>query len=234
MTAQGGPTEEPPVLRWVLRYAVPLAGLGGAAVYGVLRLSYALFYLHLRVTPEEAGYGYAEVLAGQLIGAIELVILLALLFLAVALVGRSLTRGIARKAGRRVRPRPGLPWARRAAVRSVIAALVVVVIGLPAIAWEMGASAAAGWTARNIYLRPLPIPVLPVQAVPATLLPLDDGSVAARELSERRCLMYLGQSEGTAVFFDVATADSVRVSADAFVITLRWISSVPTECVAQS
>jgi hypothetical protein len=60
-----------------MHYAVPLVGVIGAALYGVLRLAYLFFYLPLRATPDEVGYGYSQVLADELIGAIELVLLTA-------------------------------------------------------------------------------------------------------------------------------------------------------------
>src|SRR5437773_12546318 len=63
-------------LNWIVRYAVPLAGVTGAALYGVLRLAYVFFYLWLRATPDEVGYGYSQVLSDELIGAIELVVLI--------------------------------------------------------------------------------------------------------------------------------------------------------------
>jgi hypothetical protein len=67
-----------PVLDWIMSYAVPLIGVIAAALYGVLRLAYLFFYLRLRASPDEVGYGYSQVLADELIGAIELVVLVAL------------------------------------------------------------------------------------------------------------------------------------------------------------
>src|SRR5580704_17135814 len=73
-----------PALDWITRYAVPRVGIIGAAPYGILRLAYLFFYLPLRATPDEVGYGYSQVLADELIGAIELVVLVALCIMPVA------------------------------------------------------------------------------------------------------------------------------------------------------
>src|SRR5690349_2774750 len=43
------------------RNAVPLVGVIGAALYAVLRVAYLAFYLRLRTTPEEVGYGYSQI-----------------------------------------------------------------------------------------------------------------------------------------------------------------------------
>jgi hypothetical protein len=78
-------------LDWLVRVAAPLLGLTGAVLHGVLRLSYVFFYMKLRTTPEEVGYGYVEILATQLIGAIELVLMVAALILAVVVSTRYLS-----------------------------------------------------------------------------------------------------------------------------------------------
>ena len=220
------------MLDFIVRFVVPLSGIIAALVYGVLRLSYVLFYLHLRTTPEEVGYGYAEILSGQLLGALELVLLVGALFLAVSMSVR-----FALRLGERVRShasqRPAvlstLGGVGNAIVRSLAAAVIVVCVGLPWIAWQEGVAAAEGSTKRNIYLYPLPIPVLPVQAVPA------DIRMAAAEaedlgLAGRACLMYLGQAQGTRIFYDVTTEESLRVAGVAMVVALRNTRAVPIGC----
>src|SRR5690349_421350 len=92
-------------LNWIVRYAVPLAGVIGAALYGVLRLAYVFFYLWLRATPDEVGYGYSQVLADELIGAIELVILTASV-IAITVFAISILVSLAKHATVKYRSKP--------------------------------------------------------------------------------------------------------------------------------
>jgi hypothetical protein len=216
-----------------VREAVPLLGAVGAALYGVLRLSYVFFYLQLRATPEEVGYGYVEVLAGQLVGAVELVLILAVLLLIVG----ACVKGAVVLWSRRTPTtrRSGTAWRRdwwaRSTLRSTAAATLIVLVGLPVIAWSAGADAAQGFTVRNVYLLgTIRLPVLAVQAVPARIQWTASPPEAARGLEERQCLLYLGTAAGTAVFFDVATRESVRVPAGQVAITLQNTTAVPQGC----
>ena len=231
---RSGSAPRPTVLEWAVRYAVPLAGLAGAAIYGVLRLSYMLFYLHLRSTPEEVGYDYAEILAGQLIGAVELVLVLGAVFFTVTAIVHVVATVLGRLRRPRTTPRGGgrrsLP-VRTTAARSAAAGAIVVCVGLPVLAWEEGAAAARGATVRNIYLYPLAIPVLPVQAVPATVHATEAApSEALHALADRECLLYLGGTDGIVVLYDVSTKESLRVSSQAVLVSLRFTTGVPVGC----
>ena len=227
---QSAPVTHADLLNWTIRYAVPLSGLVAAVIYGVLRLSYALFYQPLRATPEEVGYDYVEILAGQLIGALELALVMWAVLFALVLVWRRMLVRL----GRRRRGRPptdGSTWDRwwRPASRSALVALALVTVLLPVVARELGAIAATqGETMRNIHLKGSNIPVLPVTAIPATVTAL---APEAEVLEARRCLLYLGAADGVAVFFDVATKDGVRVPTTAVMISLHNAEHVSLDCV---
>lgn len=206
----------------------------GAVLYGVLRLSYVFFYLQVRATPEEVGYGYAEVLASQLIGALWLVALMSISLTALIWLTRlawvhlsSRSSMNHRTAAFRSRPLAAL---RRVGAYSIALSVLVVLIVLPAIAWTTGSHAAQGQTVRNVYLLGATrLPILAVQAVPAHLVAIEE-SAAGRFLESRSCLLYLGRAEGTAVFYDVATAESLRVPTSEIIISLDYTLAVPEGC----
>ncbi|MEO5710919.1 MAG: hypothetical protein ABIQ59_14000 [Nocardioidaceae bacterium] len=193
-------------LEWSIHYAVPLAGLVGALLYGVLRLAYVFFYLQVRTTPEEVGYGYVEILVGQFVGTVQVLLVLVLIYWLVAAAVAIALR----------RPRT---WS--LVLGSTAAACVTVVLGLPLLAWEEGAAAADGLTVRNLYVRPLlsRLPVLTVQAVPARVTSLDPSKPVT---VDSECLMYLGRADGLSVFFDVRSRESVRLPSSAIVVTLLF------------
>jgi hypothetical protein len=218
-------------LEWAIRYAVPLSGVVGAAIYGVLRLSYALFYQPLRATPEEVGYDYVEILAGQLIGAIELTVLVWGTCFGIALLWRWVLHRLGDPLRRRSVAQASAarrPWLARRSTRTALFALLIVAVGLPVLAREKGAVAAStGETMRNIHLFGSDIPVLPVTAVPAAVQALDP---ALEDLEGRRCLMYLGAADGTMVFYDVLTRESLRVPSGAVLVSLQHVTGVPGAC----
>ena len=86
------PEPNPALIDRVVNYAVPLVGVVGAALYGVLRLAYLFFYLRLRASPDEVGYGYSQVLADELIGAIELVLLVTVIIMLPLAIIRAFSR----------------------------------------------------------------------------------------------------------------------------------------------
>jgi cbb3-type cytochrome oxidase subunit 3 len=219
-------------LDWLVRVAAPLLGLTGAVLYGVLRLSYLTFYLQVRATPEEVGYGYVEILATQLIGAIELVLFVMVLIFLGVLVSRYVT-GMARALRHAGWPGPRFTASRenllRVAGRSAIAAVVLVVVLLPCIAWLYGAEAKKGFAVRNVYPQGfIVLPVLAVQAVPAKVEWVSETAPASIE--NRECLLYLGANDGTAVFYDVHTEESLRLPTSAISVTLPLWYRTPGGC----
>jgi hypothetical protein len=223
-------------LDWAVRYAVPLLGVVGAALYGVLRLAYVFFYLQVRATPEEVGYGYVQVLASQLIGAIELVFLVAVVLFAVGFaVGRLPTTLLRWLRHGGSRPGRALASGRtpvaRLTLRAGAGAVAVVLVGLPLLAWDEGAEAAHGYAVRNVYLlHTIRLPVLAVQAVPAVVTWTPDSVAGSIDVGSRRCLLYLGRADGITVFFDVQSQESLRIPSDRIVVALQYTTGVPDEC----
>jgi hypothetical protein len=222
-------------LDWVMRYAVPLVGVVGAGLYGVLRLAYVFFYLRLRTKPEEVGYGYSRVLAEQLIGAIELVVLVTVAFFVVgAPVGmlmRRVRRGRQDPSGAEPPSLTDKALVLRLALRCAAFAVVVVLVGLPVLGWLEGAEAVKGYTVRNVYLtNAIRLPVLAVEAVPATVDWTPGKGTGGENLSGRRCLLYLGHADGTSIFYDVSSEESLHLPSGDIVVILQNTTSVPLGC----
>jgi hypothetical protein len=237
--ASSGHSPETTLDKAITRY-LPLLGAIGVALYGILRLAYLFFYLQLRTTPEEVGYGYTQVLSQSVVGALELTLLLSVL-LAVfplgayggqVLIGRvkgrssrSSTRAASHASSRHFH------MIRRILMRCLVVAFALVLLTLPGLAWWQGGLARSGQTVRNVYFIGIPyLPVLAVQAVPARVLWVDSGSNRQFDLSKRDCLMYLGQTNGTTVLYDVQTHESIRLPTSDITVSLRYAFFVPSTC----
>jgi hypothetical protein len=224
------------VLNWVVRYAVPLAGVTGAALYGVLRLAYVFFYLWLRATPDEVGYGYSQVLSDELIGAIELVVLIAaLIWIAVSAI--NILVSLTQRATGKYRSEVtgihllGKLKAQKIAAWSLAIAVPIVLVGLPVLGWLEGAQAANGYAVRNVYLAgTIRLPVLAVQAVPAEVAWASPPGSGEPNISGRPCLLYLGQADGTSVFYDVHSQESLRLPTADITVSLENTTTVPIGC----
>ncbi|GAA4945978.1 hypothetical protein [Actinoplanes utahensis] len=212
-------------LDWAVKYASPLLTVAGVLLYGVLRLAYVTFYMQLRATPQEVGYGYVEILSSQLIGTVELVLVVAVLLFGPAVAVRG-GYGLFRPLRR--------PWreaAARLAAQCALAAVALVLTLLPVAAWLAGTEARKGYLVRNVYLAYLPrIPVLAVQAVPASAAWSAEHPDRLLNLMDRRCLLYLGQNPVTTVFYDVKTRDSLRVPTAQIIVQIKNRRSVPVDC----
>lgn len=225
------------VVATVFRDYLPGLGALGVVAYGVLRLGYMFFYARLRTTPEEVGYTYARILAESLVGAVELILLMAMMLGIVVTLGWAARTLWTR--WRRSTPTGTAPGgrgalaatARTAALRCVGGAAAAVLVSLPVLAWWQGGLAQGGQTVRNVYFIGIPyLPVLAVQAVPADVVWTDGSAEPGFPLAQRPCLMYLGGSDGTAVFYDVQSRESIRVPLSDIVVSLRYTYFVPPEC----
>jgi hypothetical protein len=223
-------------LNWMVRYAVPLAGVTGAALYGVLRLAYVFFYLWLRATPDEVGYGYSQVLSDELMGAIELVVLIAAMIFIAAIAVSILVPLARRAAGRYTSAAMGIRLvskakAQKIAAWSLVIAVPVVLMGLPVLGWLEGAQAASGYAVRNVYLAgTIRLPVLAVQAVPAEVAWISTHGPDALNIGGRQCLLYLGEASGISVFYDVHSQESLRLPSADIVVSLEDTTTVPLGC----
>jgi hypothetical protein len=228
-----------PRLAAFIRDYLPAISVVGLVLYGLFRLAYSFFYIQLRTTPEEVGYNYTRIIAESIVGAIELILICAVL---IAVVAAVLAGGwIAVKAVRR-RRWPGITDMRqvferrkltRAIKRIIALAVAAVFLSLPWLAWWQGGLAQAGQVVRNVYFIGVPyLPVLAVQAVPATVTWKAAESEKAVPLKDRTCLLYLGRGDSTAVFYDVGNRDSLRLPTGDITVTLRYEYFVPDACRA--
>jgi len=201
----------------------------------MLRLSYFFFYVRLRTTPEETGYGYSRILSESIIGALELILVLFAVLVACIFPAFTLVTWLRGRAKRRsARPDRREPF-KKLLLGSLLAATVAVLAGMPALAWWQGGLAARqGQTVRNVYFRAIPhLPVLSVQAVPAYVSWIDGGEDPIG-VSQRMCLMYLGQASDIAVFYDFRTRESLRFPVGSIVVSLRDVDILPRECLPAS
>ncbi len=216
-------------------YGVPAISILGVVLYGMLRLAYLFFYLRLRTTPEEVGYGYSRVLSESVVGAIELIVLV---FVPLLLIGLGLDWGVTIWRRRRPSRVPGAARnaprshpLRRVAIRGFIASVVIVVVSLPVLASWQGRLAQRGQTVRNVYFIGIPyLPVLAVQAVPVRVSWVNPDSESEIPLAGRRCLLYLGASNGTAVFYDVRSRESLRLPQSEIAVTFLFAFFVDPQC----
>jgi hypothetical protein len=74
------------------------------------------------------------------------------------------------------------------------------------------------------------LPVLAVQAVPATVLWTAPAPAVPVDLRARRCLLYLGQAADMSVFYDVASRESLRLPSAQILISLQDTDAVPVDC----
>ncbi len=236
-SAPAGENETHKKLTLFIRDYLPAIGAVGVVLYGLFRLAYLFFYLRLRTTPEEVGYTYTRIISESVVGAVELIVIGAALIAAatavytVARIVLPTLRRRKRPALRDLRQAVGRRTLRRIVGRSVVAAAIVVFVSLPSLAWWQGGLAQAGQTVRNVYFIGVPyLPVLAVQAVPASVAWKDADSEKAVGLKGRSCLLYLGKADGTTVFFDVSTRESLRLSSGDIVVTLRYEFFVSREC----
>lgn len=214
------------LLDLTVKYVVPLVGLSGAVLFGVLRLAFVFFYLPLRATPEQAGYGYLEILSGQLIGTAALVLLLAAALLAGTLALGSARHAAAGRWRSAVSP-PGRDTMLRLARRCGFAALATVLLCLPMLAWTFGKEAQHGFAVRNIYLLHfVRLPVLTVQASTVKVSWAATMPAGTPDISRRNCLLYLGQAAGTTVFYDVTTKESLHIPSTRILLTFPHTATV--------
>jgi hypothetical protein len=230
-------------LATLVRDYLPAISAVGVVLYGLFRIAYAFFYFPLRTTPEEVGYTYTRVIAESLVGAIELILISTVLLAALAATaaaGWVVVLAAWRTLRQRRRPLLAdlrVPVSRRSVARIsrwiVAVAVVGVFLCLPVLARWQGSLAQSGQTVRNVYFVGVPyLPVLAVQAVPATVAWKAPDGEKAMPLKPRTCLLYLGKADGTAVFYDVANRDSVRLPAGDIVVTLRYEYFLPQACTA--
>lgn len=101
---------------WVLGHSIALVTILGVVLYGAIRLSYAIYYGKLGLTPEEVGLGYAEILARSAMGIVVLIMIVVLTITAytallsfLVTLRRSLRARSRHETERRTTPPPSFP-----------------------------------------------------------------------------------------------------------------------------
>lgn len=217
------------LIDWAVKYAGPLLGVGGALLFGVLRMAYVVFYEQLRATPQEVGYGYQEILTGQLFGTVELTMLLTAVLVGARLLARAIRHAAAGR-WREATRRPPRDVLKRLVRRCGLAALAGVLVVLPVFAYLFGLKATYGYTIRNMYLFSPVLQLLAIQASPAEVVWTTQPQPGMADPRSLRCLLYLGHADGIAVFYDVRTRASLHLPAGLIQLTLPKSNEVDESC----
>lgn len=204
---------------WTVKYAAPLLGIAGVAMFGALRLPYVAFYQQVRATPQEVGYGYQQILTGQLFGTIELTALLTVVLVGSRLLILSLCHAAAgrwRHAVARPQRHDLIRLTRRCGVISLISILMV----LPVVGYLFGIKATYGDKVRTMYLFLPVLQLLAVQASPADVAWTVQPRPGMIDLQSSHCLLYLGYADNISVFYDVKTRVSLHLPTNQIQLTL--------------
>lgn len=232
--------EEPPapVILWLFRFAerivvnpfrtIPLVGL---VLYGVLRLSIAIFYSRFGFAPEDVGYGYVETLARSLYGLGAYVLLLVLIEYGIPLVGASLMRVYNRIRRQESEPIRKLLFVFGGPNRTL--ALFFFILFWPAIylAGQIGHASTDGRAAQ--MGKPVSYSITsPYQAEAAVVHYLRPS--ARSPLMDGQCVLLLGEADGLLALYDPEAHASFRVPAGSVVVEtgggLKDVAKVPTDC----
>jgi hypothetical protein len=190
---------------WIA-YAGVLAGI----TYGVLRLAYIQFYFVIGVRPEEVGLGKTEILTQALVGPLTIASLTSLAMMAILLSAMCLTE--------RSSPATVLRSHRRDILlylgMVIVVTLTVVLAGLYLSGVEASRSLRSKGetlTAMYIPMGVVAVPVLEVQALPVRITWKDEEKEPkAFKESNGNCFVYLGQSNSTAVAYNVKSGSTLQ------------------------
>jgi hypothetical protein len=190
---------------WLAANAVVVLTVAGAAFYVALRLAYRTFYGRLGLTPEDVGLSYGDAVAR----AAGIALYFAVFFAGV--VGAPvLAIRIVKPSGGWVKPFMGI-----AAVTSAVALFA----GLLVVMWATARSQARlvqdGKTVRPPFLFDTG-----TRAHRASVKWVGDAPVGLSDVQTHR-LMYLGESGGSVVLYDVDEKRSLRLPAGEVVVSIR-------------
>jgi hypothetical protein len=208
----------PPPWSDALGHAPTVLALGAVVLYAFLSLCYDRFYGSLAVDASDVGLSYAGTLARSS-GFVIVYIFVA---------GFAVQARVLRRAG----PDLAEPSPR---VRRFDTFFAVVLIGF-ALAWPfIGALEAASAVKAGKPVRPLllpapvpPLPILAIQADPATVEPAGKlGESPATDRLRGRRLLYLGQTGGTVALYDAAAQRAVYVPAGSIILHVANCGAKP-------
>jgi hypothetical protein len=200
----------------------PLLALTGLLVYALLMITYSAFYGSLGVDPRDIGLGYASVLAtspGLVVwyGALAVPAFFVVItarkwpgYPTRKLVYLPISRGKDDFAPQHLQLEPRVRRLFRAAWVFIFIGCVLLAATLFQFPLEMGSHANAvrqGKPVKPITFGPLVL--LPVQAQPVNVEPIDGRPSPSTSRLSKRSLLYLGQSNGTVVFYDYEAQQAV-------------------------
>jgi hypothetical protein len=224
------------IARWAAENPAVALTLSGLVTFGYLRLAYLFFYNPLDVSPDEVGLGYQE----TLVGAVTL--LLSLFVFSVGFVVAGVALGLVRagisaldRVGARPREEASVeqgteeaaqheePADARAKVRATArravdgigASLIAILLVQLWLVYDEGHAARAG---KESAIRVLGIRLLQSRADFVSVTPAITGSLPSA-VSQRSCLLYLGQDAGTTVLYDATKRQAIRVPTAGVAVT---------------
>lgn len=193
---------------WIEKYLLPILGLGGVVLFGLLTMEYDQFYRELGMAPGDVGVEYSH----RLSGAVGLVLLSlvasAVLFLAGTAVLLAVHHfGPSHVRERTTRIRDSLRG--RKGRRTALASCCVAGIALVALFVTHEADGRADRAKSGKWVEPLhiePIALLGVRAYPAEVRKsvVETGKSLDLEAVDTSHLLYIGHGPGTVVLYDYA------------------------------
>ncbi|MFD3622433.1 hypothetical protein ACFWWT_46270 [Streptomyces sp. NPDC058676] len=206
---RGSPRHPMPWGAWIEKYLLPILGLGGVVLFGLLTMEYDQFYRELGMAPGDVGVEYSA----RLSGAVGLVLLSiaasAVLFLAGMAVLLAVHRfgpsSVRERTSRTSRMRESLRG--REGRRTALASCCVAGIALVALFVTHEADGRADRAKSGKWVEPLrfgPVALLGVRAYPAEvrLSVLETGKSLDLEGVDTSNLLYIGHGPGTVVLYD--------------------------------
>jgi hypothetical protein len=230
VTQTMGMTDDPrSSVKDTLSIVVPILSVGAVVAYALIREDYRVFYEQLGVTPEDIGLSSAQVLIQSTVGVLTWVLVVMTVLAGVFFV-LTLSFKIRGRGGR-------YPLSRFSPIEiSLITAIVVASLVsyarvLSHVARDAGDCASKGGSIRGISLKELRVFGLPLVSSSA----LKVVGVRAEEANVRWLgsqsdkpnvglnPLFLGQSGGTVVLYDVRSHEPVFVPASRVAIRLRHV-----------
>lgn len=225
------------VARWSWENPIPSLTLAGLVLYGLLRLSAALFYGRLGFQPEDVGLTYASTIGRALYGVLFLALAYSAMYFlvpSIAWLGGLIMRGWYRVTGRPdraelvragIRARFERAWS--SLIRAILSGVVILVLAfLPVVialsrvgSVQNGQPQSSGvfsgylWSAEAARVYP-DRPEVPLKA--------------------GQCVLYLGHGDGYWALYDPATQTSWRVPMGVLTVrtggALESVEQVPQDC----
>lgn len=219
----GSPRHPVPWGAWIEKFLLPILGLGGVVLFGLLTMEYDQFYRELGMAPGDVGVEYSA----RLSGAVGLVLLSiaasAVLFLASTAVLLALRRfGPTSVRERASRMRESLRG--REGRRAALASCCVAGIALVALFVTHEADGMADRAKSGKWVEPLrfgPIALLGVRAYPAEvrLSVVETGKSLDLETVDTSHLLYIGHGPGTVVLYEYVHQRPLYLPAGSVTVT---------------